>query len=84
MKYISFCGNYTNFKIPFLLVSVKCLSHSLCDVRLFVIERAPNNLTHYEIYGIIYINKKGGSFTTFYSFKNIKHIAEQFIPSWIA
>jgi len=60
-----------------------CLSHSLCDVRLFVMERTPNNLTYYEIYVMIYINKKVVQRPPFIHSENIKHIAEQFILSWI-
>ena len=62
---------------------MKCLSHSLCDVRWFVIERTPDDLTYYETYGIIYINKKVVQRLPFIHSENIKHIAEQFIPSWI-
>ena len=41
--------------------------HLLCDVRLFAMERPQNELTQYEMYVIICINK-GSSTTTFYSF----------------
>jgi hypothetical protein len=46
-------------------------------------ERAPDNLTYYEIYAMIYINKKVVQRLPFIHSENIKHIAEQFIPSWI-
>lgn len=59
------------------------LSHSLCDVRWFVIQQRPNHLTHYEIHVMIYINKKVVLQLHFIHSENIKHIAEQFIPSWI-
>jgi len=46
-------------------------------------KRTPNNLTYYEIYAMIYINKKVVQRLPFIHSENIKHIAEQFIPSWI-
>jgi len=46
-------------------------------------ERTPDDLTYYKIYAIIYINKKVVKQPPFIHSENIKHIAEQFIPSWI-
>ena len=46
-------------------------------------ERTPDKLTYYEIYVMIYINKKVVLRPPFIHSENIKHIAEQFIPSWI-
>jgi hypothetical protein len=38
----------------------------LCDLRRLVIERALNELTYYEMYVIIYINKRAGWVRTRY------------------
>ena len=46
-------------------------------------ERTPDDLTYYEIHVMIYINKKVVQRPPFIHSENIKHIAEQFIPSWI-
>ena len=57
--------------------------HLLCGARLFAMERPQNELTYHEMYVIIYINKKVVQRPPFIHSENIKHIAEQFIPSWI-
>ena len=45
--------------------------------------RTPDDLTYYEIYAIICINRKVVQQLPFIHSENIKYIAEQFIPSWI-
>ena len=57
----------TNIKI-LILISICEVSISLflCDLRRLVIERALNELTYYEMYVIIYINKRAGWIRTRY------------------